>query len=90
MGDLTWARDNLVLVYVDFPRQDCRSKQVQRQNQELDQRYQVSSYPTLVLTDADGREITRLSYMQGGPKTFIRAIQRALKTDRDKAAKDPS
>ncbi len=74
-----WAADNLLLVYVDFPRQDYRSREVIRQNKKLDERYGVSGYPTLVLVDDTGRELGRFSYMEGGPKTFIRALERAIK-----------
>jgi thioredoxin-related protein len=74
---MQWAGRNLVLVYVDFPREDYRSPATRSQNRELDERYGIGGYPTLVLTDAAGKELTRMGYMQGGPKTFIRAIQRA-------------
>ncbi|MEX0321216.1 MAG: thioredoxin family protein [Puniceicoccaceae bacterium] len=76
---MEWAKENLVLVYVDFPRKDYRTAKVKEQNDSLDKQYDVSGYPTMVLTDPAGEELKRLSYMQGGPKTFIRAIQRARK-----------
>lgn len=75
---MDWAKDNLVLVYVDFPRRDYRTEKVRSQNDELDSKYDVTGYPTLILTDTTGKELKRLGYMQGGPKTFIRAIKRAL------------
>jgi thioredoxin-related protein len=74
---MEWASENIVLVYVDFPRKDYRSEAVKLQNENLDEKYNVTGYPTLILINSQGDELTRLSYMQGGPKTFIRAIKRA-------------
>jgi len=72
-----WSGENIILVYVDFPRNDYRSEATREQNSELDEKFDVSGYPTAIIADPSGKELTRLSYMQGGPKTFIRAIQRA-------------
>lgn len=72
-----WAGENIILIYVDFPRNDYRSEATREQNSALDEKFDVSGYPTAIITDSSGKELTRLSYMQGGPKTFIRAIQRA-------------
>jgi len=76
---LDWAEANLELVYVDFPREDYRSEAVQAQNRALDNTYDVSGYPTVILIQPDGTELDRYGYMEGGPKTFVRAIQWAIR-----------
>lgn len=76
---MEWAEENLLLVYVDFPRTDYRTEAIRKQNADLDERFDISGYPTLLLLNPSGKELRRLGYMQGGPKTFIRALTRALK-----------
>lgn len=73
---LDYARESLVLVRVDFPRRTKLPPEVEAQNKALDDRYGVTGYPTIVLIDAQGTEIGRLGYIQGGAKTFVRALKR--------------
>jgi thioredoxin-related protein len=45
---------------------------VKRQNDALQQQYQVQGFPTLVLLDPQGKIIKQQSgYIPGGPKGFI-------------------
>lgn len=75
-----YAAKDAVLVEVDFPRKKSLPAALKTQNDQLAQRYKVSGYPTVILIAADGRELGRTGYMQGGPKTFIRELRRfALK-----------
>jgi len=67
-----YARKNLVLVEVDFPKQKAQPKQEQEQNQQLKKQFQVHGYPCFVLLDKDGKELGRQAgYLQGGPSAFI-------------------
>ncbi|MEM7682907.1 MAG: thioredoxin family protein [Planctomycetota bacterium] len=50
-----WAADRLVLVTLDFPNNKPQTDAVKQQNQELSERYEVSGYPTILLTGVDGR-----------------------------------
>lgn len=71
-----YAARDVVLVEVDFPRGKKLPPEVQEQNRMLDERYNVSGYPTVILVTPDGRELGRTGYMRGGPKTFIRELRR--------------
>ena len=73
-----YAKESLELIYVDYPREDYRTEEVAAQNEQLKGKFKVRGYPTVVLLDSEGKELARLGYMQGGPKTFIRAIKSAL------------
>jgi hypothetical protein len=75
---LDYARDQLVLLRVDFPRGFKLPEATRLQNDTLSERYQVSGYPTLVLIDSNGREIARTGYMYGGAKTFVRWVKTEL------------
>ncbi len=43
-------------------------------NPDLAQQYRVRSIPTLLLMDADGREIDRITGVMGSPEEFLPAI----------------
>ena len=42
-----WAKDNVVLVELDFPRQTPQQPEIQKQNAELQQTFAVQGYPTV-------------------------------------------
>jgi len=71
-----YARDNLVLVELDFPRKTPQSAELKSQNETLSGKFSVGGYPTIIMVDADGRELGRTGYMEGGPKTFVRELRR--------------
>ena len=73
-----YAAENLQLIYLDYPKEDYRSEEVAQQNAKLKYTFNIRGYPTVVLLDSEGKELARLGYMKGGPKTFIRAIKSAL------------
>ncbi len=75
---IDFAASALVLVEVDFPRRKTLAREVVAQNQQLDDRFNVTGYPTIILLDSGGEEIGRLSYMEGGAKTFVRELKRFI------------
>jgi len=76
----TFAEKNLVLVTVDFPRNATQSADVKKQNGELQKKFGVDGFPTLVLLDSKGKEIARNpGYLAGGPKAFIDWVEKSAK-----------
>ncbi len=74
-----YAKDNLVLVTVDFPNGKHLAKKVKDQNDKLKQEFKVEGFPTTVLLDGDGKKLGEFSgYVEGGPDVFISKIE-ALK-----------
>jgi thioredoxin-related protein len=68
----TFADKNLVLVEIDFPQGKTLSPQVKKQNDALQEQYQVHGFPNLVLLDPQGKILKQNSgYLPGGPKAFI-------------------
>jgi protein disulfide-isomerase len=67
----SYAKDNLVLVEVDFPQGKRLPKKVQEQNEKLKNEHSVRGFPTIVVLNSDGKKIGELGYMEGGPKNFI-------------------
>lgn len=54
-----FARDNLVLVELDFPHSKSQPTSVKEQNAALKQKFGIRGYPTLILVDAEGTEVAR-------------------------------
>ena len=73
-----FAGSRLVLVEVDFPQNKRQSGSQQRANQELQQKYRVTGYPTLFLVDGNGKILQKLGYMPGGPKAFIGELSKFM------------
>ncbi|WP_178087807.1 thioredoxin family protein [Methylacidimicrobium cyclopophantes] len=77
-----YAKEHLVLLELDFPQRKPQPEALKQQNKELADQYHVEGFPTIVLLDPDGREISSFGYMAGGPKPFLDKIDRL----REKAA----
>ncbi len=67
-----YADKHLVMLKIDFPttfQQLPQEEQLKRQ--ELQQKYGVRGYPTILLTDAEGKVIGQTGYQSGGPQKYI-------------------
>ena len=71
-----YAKDNLILVEVDFPQKKKLSPAQTRANQALAAKYEVEGYPTIIVLNAEGKKVGRLGYQPGGPKAFIAQLER--------------
>ena len=76
----TYAKDNLVLVKVDFPRRVAQAADVKKQNEELAQKYQVQGFPTIVVLNADGKQVGELGYQPGGADAFVKELKKLPKS----------
>ena len=70
----TYAKDNLVLVEVDFPNGKSQSKKLKEQNEKLKQEFGISGFPTIIVLNAEGKQVGKLGYMEGGPTAFIAKV----------------
>lgn len=75
-----YAQEHLVLLKLDFPKKIKQDEAQKRHNSLLATAYHVGGFPTVVLTDAEGRQIARLGYQRGGAASFVAALQKALKS----------
>lgn len=55
----SFAKKRLVLVELDYPRTKQQSDEVKKQNSELRSKFGVNGFPTLILIDANGKEVAR-------------------------------
>jgi protein disulfide-isomerase len=70
-----YAKNNLVLVEVDFPRRKAISDAQKKANQALAGKYGIEGYPTVVVLDSEGKQVGELGYQEGGPKPFIEKLE---------------
>lgn len=67
-----YADKNLILVEVDFPQGKTLAPEIKKQNDTLQEQYQVQGFPTLVLLSPEGKLLKQQSgYIPGGPKGFM-------------------
>ena len=72
-----YAAKHLVLVEVDFPHGFKLPDAAKKQNEALAKKYQINGYPTIIITSPSGVKKGQLGYMEGGPKAFIKALEKA-------------
>lgn len=72
-----YARNNLVLVELDFPRRKVQPAELKKQNLQLAQHYEVLGFPTIVVLNSNGQKIWQFDgYFPGGPDAFIAQLQK--------------
>lgn len=74
-----YAKENLVLVELDFPQGKTLPRSVTKQNEELRDKYGIEGYPTVIVLDSEGKKVGQLGYMQGGPAPFIAELNKLKK-----------
>jgi thioredoxin-related protein len=75
-----YAKNNLVLMTVDFPRAKALAGDVRKQNETLAEKYGIQGFPTIVVLNGDGKQVGALGYMAGGPKAFVAELQKLPKS----------
>lgn len=71
-----YAKKNLELVELDFPRGKTLPAKVKAQNEKLAQEYGIQGFPTIVVLNSSGKKVGELGYMPGGPKAFIAELDK--------------
>lgn len=72
---LGYAKNNYVLLKIDFPKKVKLPKDLETQNQMLADKYGVRRLPTILVLNSDGTFYKRGGYVSGGPRAFIHSIQ---------------
>jgi len=71
-----FARERLVLVKLDYPRDLPQSAPLKARNQKLSEQYKVDGFPTIVILDSAGSSVGRMGYQPGGPQPFIKELKK--------------
>ena len=75
-----WAKDNIVLVNLDFPRTIPQTEEVKAYNNGLMKKYGVRGFPTVLLLDNNANVVLQTGYQPGGPAAYIQHIKNAYGT----------
>jgi len=73
-----YAKDNLVLVEVDFPQGKPQAAPLKTQNEKLQSQFKIEGYPTIIVLNSEGKKVGQLGYEEGGPEPFVAKLK-ALK-----------
>ena len=83
-----FAKDNLVLLELDFPNSIPQSAELKKQNSELGKKFKVDGYPTMVLVEPDGK--TEIDRTVGYSKDLVKSLKNSLKKRKSGSKKKPS
>ena len=66
--------DKYVLVELDFPKDKSKqSEATQKQNAELQKKYKIRGFPSILLMDGEGRPFAQTGYQAGAPSCTRRS-----------------
>ena len=81
-----WAKENVVLVELDFPRRAPQAPEIKKQNDELQMAFGIQGFPTIILANATTKEgkvnfegIGSTGYVAGGPTAWLTVANGFLK-----------
>ena len=74
-----YAKENLILMEVDFPKKKKQTKELKAQNKVLDKEFAIEGYPTIYLIDAEGKKLSEdLGNHKGDEKAYIELLKGLL------------
>ncbi len=77
-----FAAKNVILMKVDFPEKIKLPAEVEKQNEELQLQYKVEGYPTIIITDKDGKKIAESGIEEYGlinnPAKYIKVLEKQI------------
>jgi protein disulfide-isomerase len=70
-----YAKESLILVELDFPRNLQQTEETKQYNQTLSKKYSIRAFPTVLVLNADGKLLLQTGYEAGGPLPYIAKIK---------------
>lgn len=71
-----YAKENLILVELDFPKKKSLPDELKRANVDAKKTYEVRGFPSLVILAPDGNPVGRMVGFRGTPDDFIRKVDK--------------
>jgi len=82
------ASKDFVLVMIDSPSDtSILSEKAKEQNPKLVKEYKVRGFPTVLIMDAEGKQLRKTGYRKGGPKPYLEELAKMKKSI--EAGEDP-
>lgn len=75
---IKYAKNNLVLVKIDFPQHIEQSAATKYYNQQLAQKFGVQGFPTIFILNSNGKLIAQTGYQPGGASNYVEHIKSLL------------
>ena len=82
---IAWAKEKVVLVELDFPRNTPQSQEIKKQNSELQQFFAVRGYPTvwfakptLLDNKTSFEQLGSTGYLAGGPTVWLKTANEII------------
>jgi protein disulfide-isomerase len=77
---LDYAKSNLVLVVVDFPRSKEQSAELKTANRALSKKYSIEGYPTVIVLDSTGKQLKKdVGYSGQSASAFVTDLKKLKK-----------
>ncbi len=77
-----FARENLVCVELDFPKSKRLPRQLSEQNEQLNKKFGIRGFPTILILSPDGRTVVQTGYRAGGAKKYVEYLQGVIAADK--------
>lgn len=75
-----WAKNEVVLLELDYPRTKKQSPELVAQNEKLLSSYEIGSYPTILFLNGEGEVIGKSGYLrEPGPYAWIANAEEQIK-----------
>ena len=86
---IAWAKQNVVLVDLDFPRRTQQADDLKAQNNSLQQTFAIQGFPSIRIVNAGMKEgkinfemLGGLGYAAGGPTVWLQTANDVLKLNK--------
>lgn len=73
-----YAKENLVLVMLDFPKDIKQAQETKEYNNKLAQKYGIQGFPTILLIDGQGKLVAQTGYQPGGAAKYVEHLKSYL------------
>ncbi len=75
--------DTFIFVKIDFPIYSSLDKAIVAQNEELKEKFEVTAFPTIIITSSEGKQIAVLNYKPGGGKSYAEYLLKLLQRQQE-------
>ena len=73
-----YAKNNLVLVKLDFPKDIPQTNETKLYNNTLAQKFGIQGFPTILIMNSKGDLVAKTGYQPGGPTKYVDHIKSYL------------
>lgn len=73
-----YAKESLVLVMLDFPKDIEQTEATKAYNNNLAQKYGIEGFPTILIIDSQGKLVAQTGYQPGGAVKYVEHIKSYL------------